>query len=452
MNAEGYDAIIIGAGFSGISAGRMLHRQGLRILVLEANGRIGGRVYTKVFNGGLPLDLGGQWIGPTQNRMYGLVKEYGLSTYPTHDHGRHQVVLKGKTKSYSGLIPKIGLVSILDMGRIIHKLERLAESIPQENPLLHPQANEFNTVTLGDFVKKNTFGNNARSIISAGLETVFGCNANEISLLHSLFYMRSGNSLNHLLSTQNGAQQDRVSGGMQQLAERMAGPFMNNIRFGSRVSSIKQEGENVTVSGDGFSFSSKRAIVATPPWLTAKIDFGNILPNEKADAFGNIFVGRVAKCFGVYERPFWRDRGFSGLVVADDSSPFQAVFDASPADGQYGVLLGFCIADRHDAFFQLPEPERKSAAIRYFASCFGDGANQPLFYSDHSMTSEPFIGGCYAGLYRPGYLSRNGNILARAEGKIHFAGTETSDVWYGYIEGAVRAGERAATEIIEART
>lgn len=449
MQSATYDAVIIGAGFSGIAAGRLLHHAGKRFMILEARERLGGRVYTKHFQDGLYLDLGGQWIGPTQDRMYQLVREYGLKTYTTHDSGRHQIDLGGKRKYYKGLIPRAGLPSVLSLGFVINKLEKLAKSIPLNNPAKHPKAHQYDRITLEEFVKKNTFTRHSRSIITAGLETVFACKTGEISLLHALFYIRSGTSLDCLISVKNGAQQDRIVGGMQSLAEKMTEPFNDCIRFNSPVQSVRQNGASATVSGDGFSVSAKKVIVTTPPHLTAEIDFEKGLPDDKSDSFNKIPMGLVAKCFGVYNRPFWREKGFSGLVISDERTPFQAVFDASPVDASYGILLGFCIAGRHEEFFSYPEIERKRRTLRYFSLCFGEEALNPVLYTDHSMKDEPWSGGCYAGLYTPGLWTRHGSILARPEGNIHFAGTETSEIWYGYIEGAVRAGERSAREIID---
>lgn len=189
-------------------------------------------------------------------------------------------------------------------------------------------------------------------------------------------------------------------------------------------------------------------IVAVPPVLIQEIEFSPSLPLKKQQLMQKLSMGIVGKVFGVYEKPFWRNNGFSGQVVADENAPFQTLFDSSPADSSYGVLLAFCIANRAREFFSKNEQTRKKIALEYFQRYFGKEAAQPIYYTDHCWADEAWSKGCYAGLYPTGAWTNFQNELAKPTGSIFWAGTETSEVWYGYIEGAVRAGERAAQEVL----
>jgi monoamine oxidase len=448
MSKPHTQVIIIGAGFSGLAAARVLRQRGISFTILEARDRLGGRVYTRRFADGLYLDYGGQWVGPTQDRMYALLAEYGLEHYRTYNEGKNILDLNGRVKTYRGLIPRTDLLSLLNLDWVMRKLERMAKSIDPAAPHCHPRAAQYDGQTLADFVRRQCPAKPARKILEAGLQTVFAAELDELSLLHALFYIRSGHNLECLLSIDGGAQQDRVVGGMQLLAEKMAAPFAAQVVLEAPVRRIEQSESAVSVSGDGFAYRAERVICAIPPHLLAAIECSPALSPQRKALLGQLPMGLAAKCFAVYERPFWREQQFSGQAVADEQAPFQTVFDASPQDGSRGILLGFSLAGRHRAFFRLDEAARREKALACFARYFGPQALSPQMYVDYSMKDDLWSGGCYAALYPTGAWTAQGNRLAQPEGRIHFAGTETADIWYGYIEGAVRAGERAAEEVL----
>lgn len=445
------ETLIIGAGFSGLAAALSLHRHGKSFVVLEARDRLGGRTFTKRFADGHYADLGGQWIGPTQDRMYELAKEHGVEWYATYNEGRNILDLNQRIRTYTGLIPKMDVLSLINVDFVLRRLEGMARTIPVEAPWTAPKAKVWDSVTLEAFVRRLCFTKSCYKVVRAGLETVYACELNEVSLLHALFYIRSGTSLNCLLSIDNGAQQHRIKGGMQLLAEKIAEPFIEQIRYNHVVSSIIHDGDHLRIEGDGFAITSRSVILAIPPVLVRNIHFEPELPLRKTQLLDKISMGIVGKVIAIYDRPFWRDQGYSGQVVADEQGPFQTLFDSSPGDGRFGTLLAFCIADRARDYFAKPETERQVIALEQFTKYFGESAAKPLKYIDHSWATEAWSRGCYAGLYPTGAWTNFQSELASPVGNIFWAGTETSDVWYGYIEGAVRSGERAAREAMGQR-
>lgn len=441
------DVIIIGAGFSGIAAARKLHQANKSFLVLEARDRIGGRVYSKHLSDDLYVDLGGQWIGPSQTRMYELCEAYGVEYFETYDQGYNIIDLNEKIKTYKGIIPKMDILSLINLDWIMRKLERMAKTIPLHAPWTQAKAFVYDQISMEDFLARNCRTQACLSVMRIATETIFAAKLESLSLLHALFYIKSGKNLNTLINVKNGAQQHRLVGGMQILLEKMAKPFDDQVLLEHAVIEINQGIGGVSVIGKGYNFSAKKVIIAIPPPLVSEIKFDPPLSPEKTIVINQINMGKVGKCFAIYEKPFWRNDGFSGQTLADSNSPFQAMYDCSPKNVAYGIIMAFTIADRAEEFFNKELSKRQDILTGFLVRYFGEKASNPMQYLDHTMTDDAWSGGCYAGIYPLGAWTNFQNAYSKPEGNIIWAGTESSDVWFGYIEGAVRAGERAVGEL-----
>jgi monoamine oxidase len=251
-----------------------------------------------------------------------------------------------------------------------------------------------------------------------------------------------------LMNIKGGAQEERILGGAMSLALKMAESFPENtIQFNAPVKAIVQDGDKVEIIGKDFNYSCKKVIVAIPPTLAGRIDYQPILPANRDQLMQRIPMGTVWKCYAVYDRPFWRDKGLNGLAVSDEGY-VSVTFDNSPKDGSKGIMMGFVLANQAKSFSLLSENERKKAVLSQFEGFFGKEARSPNLYIDKSWAEEEFTRGCYAGVMPTGAWTSLGKHLREPIGNIHWAGTETSDVWNGYIDGAVRSGERAALEVL----
>lgn len=442
------DVIVVGAGFAGLAAARTLADAGLRPLVLEARDRVGGRVESQSLHGAA-IDLGGQWLGPTQDRALALVEELGLSTYPQHVAGKNVLDLDGRRRTFSGTVPLLGPLALGSIGWAWWRLDRLAKQIPLERPWDAPAAKELDATTLESFILANTVSRPGRKLLRYAMETVFAADPADISLLHAAFYIRSGNSLDRLLSTTDGAQQDRLVGGMQALAEGLAKRCPPDaIRLRTPVRSIEQDHDGVVVRGDAESFDADRVIVALPPVLAGRLRYTPLLPSARDQLTQRVPQGAVIKCLSIYEHAWWRDDGLSGHGITDHP-PAHVIFDASTPEGKPGVLLAFIEGGHARKWGSVSEAERRAAVLACLSRCFGDKAASPVAYIDKSWAEDEWARGCYAGYFPPGVWTTSGPALRRPIGRIYWAGTETSTVWNGYIEGALRSGERAAREILQ---
>ena len=445
-----FDTLIVGAGFAGLTAARQLQRAGQQIRVLEARDRVGGRVLTQQLGDETYLDLGAQWIGPTQDRMYALANEFGAKTFATYNEGRSKLLLDGKIRTYSGLIPKLDPLALLHLDRVMKRLDALAETVDLDDFAETPSAERLDAQSLGSFLDRYVRRKHVRRIMDTGLETVLAATAPEVSLLYALAYIKSGNGLDSLFEIEGGAQQHRIVGGMQQIPNQIASELGDALQLSAAVDSITQTEDGVVVRGSSYELTADRVVVAIPPTLAARIRYEPALPALRDQLTQRMPMGIVIKCYGIYEQPFWRQDGLTGQAVNDESSPLQTVFDNSPVDASCGMLMGFSLAGRARKLLRLSESERQQIVIGEFTRLFGKQAARPVRYIDKSWSDEPWSRGCYAGLCSPGSVVDCGHTLRQPCGRIHWAGTETATEWIGYMEGAVQSGERAAAEVLEA--
>lgn len=443
------DVIVIGAGYAGLTASRLLKEAGKTFLLLEARERVGGRIHTHYIDNQLYVDLGGQWIGPTQDKVYALAQEMKVSTFKTYNEGKNVILLNNQRKEYTGLIPKIDLPSLLNIDFALKKLDRLAKRIDVQYPWKSMNAKDLDSKTLASFLKNNIYFANAQKVIEAGLETLFACSPSEISLLHALFYIKSGTNLNVLLNIENGAQQDRFIGGAQLIANKLAEILKENILLNHPVQKIRQVGNKVEVFTANGIFLAKKVIVAVPPPMAQRIHYEPLLPAQREQLLQRMPMGTVVKCMAIYERPFWREQGYSGQAISDEGY-VQVTFDNSPFDAHCGILLGFSLANRAKQLMNFSQEERKALILSTFRKLFGEKAANPLYYIDKCWAEEEWSRGCYVGYMTTGAWTSLGEALVKPFGHIHWAGTETSPIWNGYIEGAIRSGERVVQEILSA--
>lgn len=435
------DVIVVGAGYAGLTAALSLKKAGRSVLLLEARDRVGGRVHTQHIGDGYYIDLGAQWIGPGQDEMYALLRTYGIQHFHTYDEGRSQLYWDGRRRSYKGLIPPLPLPALLSLDRAIKAMNRLSGTIDPSAPWAHPKARYWDSLTLQGWMDKTMMSAKARQLFTIAAQAIYAVHPSEVSFLFALFYARSGKDFDTLMNIRNGAQESRIIGGADLPARKMAGELGENLRLSHAVSTVLQDAEGVTISGEGFAFRAKKLVLAIPPPLLQGIRFDPVLPAAKIQLFQRMPMGAVWKCYAIYPTPFWRKEGLNGLVASHEGHT-RLVFDNSPHDGSKGILMGFVLADEARHFSTLPAQERQASITASLVKYFGPQAAGMELYSDQGWQEEPWSKGCYAAMMGPHTLSTMGKELRKPAGHIHFAGTETAEIWNGYMEGAVRSGYR----------
>ncbi len=443
--------IVIGAGFSGLAAADILSAAGRPVTILEARDRVGGRARTEQVGDGIWLDYGGQWLGPGQTEMYALAERLGHATWPMHVKGNVRTIFSGRKGKYRGPVPySLPVSAQWNLLTAIARWYWESWKVPLDTPWKTGGAEALDAMTVGDWMRRHLGHPDAYSTFLIAIESIFAAHPDDISLLHALFYMRSGNGFFSLTESAGGAQQDRLERGVQPLAESYLEELQGRgvvCELNQPVLRIEQQTGEVHVHTTSGRFSAQRVICAAPPALAAEIDYDPPLSGEKQTCLRNLEPGCAIKCFAVYDKPFWRDRGWSGSAVSD-VSPIHVCFDVTPPNEQRGILMGF-IEGRDGIRESENAPEkRREKFLHALVSFFGEDARRPVAYYDHTWRHDEWARGCYAGVAQAGHWTSVGHRLREPHDRIHWAGTETSTHWTGYFEGAVRGGKRAADEVL----
>jgi monoamine oxidase len=464
------DVVVVGAGFAGLTAARELARRGRSVMVLEARDRVGGRAWNHDLGGGRVSERGATFAGPTQDHILALANDTGVATFPTYDDGDNIYINNVDNplgvigpQRYSDTGPLGGLTGTappdptiaVELVEVVQQLDQMSTQVPVDAPWSASSAASWDGQTLESWVNSNSVTPRFKALVPAATRPIFGAEPRELSLLFVLFYIASsGNERNpgtfeRNFDTRNGAQQWRFVGGTQEITNRIAAGLGNRVLLSSPVRQIAQTTTGVTVYSDRLTVTAQRVIVAIPPALAGRIQYEPGLPYARDQLIQRYPQGTLTKVAAVYDKPFWREQGLTGTVL-DTGGPVNASFDDSPPDGSPGVLFGFVGGDNARSYNAMSPSARRQAVVDQYAGWFGPGTPSPIAYFDTNWSDEVWTRGCPVGIPSLGTLLAYGPQIRDPVGRIHWAGTETSTYWNGYMDGAVRSGERAAQEVLSA--
>jgi monoamine oxidase len=446
------DCCVIGAGFAGLTAALRLKQAGRSVALLEARDRVGGRTFTQVLDDGTWIDRGGAWTGPGQDRIYAMMNEFGVSGYKQYLDGEAMMVVDGKQHRYKGTIPMtMSPWVVANLGAVFLELGQMCKSIPLNEPWKAKNAAKWDQISLAKWLNGNTLSKPAHELLDTALAGLYTSAAAEVSMLWVLYQMASGGGPNFVLSIKDGAQDARVVGGMGAISGPMAAEIGDSLQLSQPVRRIEQDADGVTVRADDMTVRARRVVVAVPLVIANQILYEPMLPVDRTFLQQRVPSGAVFKINIVYDEPFWRADGLTGQSAAPNT-PAPVTIEACTDKERPGVMCVISEGPVARQLCKLDAPARRAAVLGELVKRFGDKASSPEHYIEQNWTVERYSGGGMIGHTGTGVLTEFGHALREPCGRIHWAGTESSAVMCGWIDGAIRSGERAASEVVAAES
>jgi monoamine oxidase len=496
---------VVGGGYAGLAAAHRLLQKKHTVIVLEASGHPGGRVWTKQLSDGTPFDIGAAWVASpkSQPHVRSLMSELGVKTYPQFTNGKEGstvfVGLDGKVSAYQPLSadmlaklpefssdPLLSLAAKADIGLAIFALNEMSKAIHAESPwdevdlpetfTVGPKTTrEADQITCQTWLDLNLATPEAKALLGSAIVGVFGVSVAAASFLHLLFMVKSFNSnfVNMIGSGKDEAEEFRVKGGAQEMAKRIAKKLGSNLILNAPARLIQQDARGVTVVADQSTVRARRVIVATGTTMANTIRFDPILPSARALLQQRMPQGEVWKIWLCYDRAFWRDKKLelNGESVSIDPRDFVANSrDAGPdlAQMRPGLMNAFVAGDRAREFNAMGRAKRKKQVLKELVHRFGKQAGQlsktitfpavlpqnpePDAYFEWNWAAEEFARGDYAAVPGPGVLTATGfGAAIRAPfRRVHWASVDAATFPYASISGAVQSGVKTADEVMAA--
>ena len=273
------DVVVVGAGLAGLVAARDLERAGASVAVLEARDRVGGRLLSEPIGDGEQVEVGGQWVGPTQDRVLALAAELGLETFPTHSEGKNVLELDGRLRRYSGTIPRVGPHVLADIALARWRVDRMARRVDPDAPWESPDAEKLDSQTFATWLQRGMRTETARRLMTVAGRTVWGAEPAEHVAAARPLLRALGARLRHAHGRRG-----RRPAGPDRRREPAAGDGARRAARGARRARSARRADRRArrrgrrSSAGGVTARGKRAIVAIPPPLRARIEFEPALP------------------------------------------------------------------------------------------------------------------------------------------------------------------------------
>src|SRR3954463_9034416 len=420
------DVVVVGAGLAGLTAARQLVAAGRKVVLIEADKRVGGRVLNIDIGNGKITEGGAEFIGETQDHIAQLAKDLGLETFPTYNEGNNLYYRNGTLLPYQSTGP-LGPVPPdptggADAEQALVRLDQMASTINLDAPWESPNAAEWDSQTFETWKQNNVKTDNGKFLLDVACTSVFSVEPRDVSLLFVLFYIAAaGNestpgTLERLVTTAPGAQSDRVVGGTQLIPLGMAKQLGKRVVLGSPVRKIKQQKDRVIVESEKLTAVGQRVIVAIPPPLAGRLQYTPRLPALRDQLTQRMPQGSVMKVIAIYDKPFWRDKGWTGQVVSD-VGPAQVTFDNTPPEGSPGALMAFVEASIARKLNEVSPNELKQKVLDNYALYFGDEAKNATGFIEKRWDGDIWHRGCPVCVPGPGVLLDFGKALREPCGR-----------------------------------
>ncbi|XP_061182075.1 amine oxidase [flavin-containing] A-like isoform X2 [Saccostrea echinata] len=364
-----------------------------------------------------------------------------------------------KISSYSSDIPSLSPLALIDLQKLMFKLEWMRKQVDIRDPYQSPYGAEWDSMTMDTFINKQLWTKGAKDSIESACRCVLGVELSQISVLYFISYVSAAGGLKNLVeATEYTAQEYKIVGGAQQISQKLAASLPPScVQLQQPVSKIRQQENGVFVTTEkGDVYSCDRLVLAIPPNMTKRIQFDPILPFSRRELTKRMPAGDLTKIIVTYREAFWRKAGLSGEFVTNggpsvstecDRGPLCIVYDATSARGN-AAIVAFLGGAPAIQWRNQKEEDRRSAVLKSLSDFLGPEALNYLDYAEKDWGVEPYNEGSPVCTVGPGAMAYFSKGLRLPFNRIHFAGSESATAWCGYMSGAVQSGLRAANEVL----
>ncbi|EXJ89398.1 hypothetical protein A1O3_02465 [Capronia epimyces CBS 606.96] len=453
------DVVVIGAGLSGLQAALDVHEAGRSVTILEARDRVGGKTRSEVRPDGKGIqEIGAAWINDTnQSHIWDYCKRFGLTAVVQDIQGSvASEDAEGNCHFFPyGELPRFAQSEVDSIQAIRDQFE--AASLDPET-FKQPKRGELDRITLEQWCRNAGATDLALKTAAVWCRGTLGQDPCEVSALAFLEIARGALGIVNLRHDgKHGAQHLRLQEGTQSIAIGMAKLLPpGTIKLSSPVSSLVRVSSKLCLvrTANGQQIKARKVILSIPGPSYKNIAFDPPLPPRKFIYTTAVRFGCYVKYICLFKTPFWRDLGACGLAQSF-RGPLNHCRDTSvDALGNY-ALTCFLASEPGRRWFALSEDDRREAIVKQLGALFSVGYEKVQSELLGTITTEwmqdKWAGwGCPFPAPPPSTIGagEDGDWLWEKAGNIYFVGTELTNEWRGYMEGALRSGKRGSRQVL----
>ena len=432
---------MLGAGLAGLAAARDLAAGGADVVVLDARDRVGGRVeQVPAPDGGRPIQLGGELVGPIHTAYLQLVDELGLSLQSTYTSVEGDTTYDLREGVFRGDgFPFTDAAGRADYERVQGLFAELAKTVDPADPWSHPEARRLDDASVGAWARSvGALPSTVRALEVGSLALAAG-SAERMSLLSEL--RRSMVAPDPALDAYAEQWESlQVTEGSAEVALRMAGELGASVRLEQEVEAVDVGPRCSATTAAGERFEAEAIVCALPVSVLGHVRIDGVEP-ERLESLRRQRHAQAAKVVTVYERSVWADLGASGLAEGEHLL-------GSTWPQRDGVLSGLVPPERVAWLLATAEDDRESVLHEELLRMYDAAAARPLETHVRLWATDPYTRG-YVTHWWPGDVMRVGPRHGTHAPPFYVCG---SDQWVaGYMEGAVRTGRAAAAAALGAK-
>jgi monoamine oxidase len=428
---------VVGAGLAGLSAAYELHRRGWDVVVLEASGRVGGRVKTvrAPFAAGQHAEAGGEYVHAVHHAVRDYARRFHIALEDTYDspNDGYDAVYRGRRRVRQQTLETQTVEA--ELARYARAMDQLAGAVDPADAPAAPRAAALDARSVADLLDDLKLSPAARFLLDRDIRDDYLVEPGDLSLLfHAAEWELPG--------TAAGAERYRLRGGNDQLPRALARTLPpDRVLLDSPVVAVAQDRSGVrATTATALTVAADRLVLAAPLPALRAIRFDPPLPDALRDAIDRVQYGLACKTLLQYDQRAWREGDWSGSALSDlPSGTYWEATDGQP--GRPGILLAYTAASDGVKAAALDHRARVAQASR-------DATR--IFPALRGHLRSGVTASCGYLAYAPGQVLPYWQALRDPVGRIVLAGEHT-DTWAGYMNGAIRSGQRAAELVARGR-